>query len=141
MKRMDNWHEPLKKALDEADKPFVWGENDCVSFALRCVEAQTGESVMSSIGNYKTAMGARRQIKKWGSKDLYISFSKLMSKLEVPEIRVPFAQRGDIVAIDDRVTGVCIGVVSLDNRYALFLDKEGLRKIPLLECCKAWRIE
>lgn len=47
LKRLPNWPELLARYVEsKANEPFVWGANDCCSFAINAVERITGTQVM-----------------------------------------------------------------------------------------------
>lgn len=145
VKRLDNWHIPLKEILKEHSiKEFAWGENDCVTFTCNCIEAQTGYNPKEKIYNYKTERGAARAIKQWNDEGkLDLAFSKLMLDIGLKQVKTTLAQRGNPAAWESPETGVCIGVVDLDPRYALFVarDKPGFIKVKVMDCLTAWRFE
>lgn len=51
------------------------------------------------------------------------------------EVSVKMAQRGDIVEFDSR-----LGIVSLDGMRALFPGPDGLERVKVLSCSRAWRV-
>ena len=120
------------------------GENDCVTFACRCIESQTGFNPKELIRHYKTERGAARAIKAFNDDGkLDLAFAKLMLDIGLKEVTASLAQRGNPAAWESPETGVCIGVVDLDPRFALFIarDQPGLIKVKTMDCLKAWRFE
>jgi hypothetical protein len=96
--RLANWRSALHSAvLSAAGRPFVWGENDCVTFMGDCYLAQTGRDLIAPYRDrYSTAAGALRVIRATGAQDLLELVGRHMAPIE----RGPaFAQEGDVAMI------------------------------------------
>lgn len=110
--RVDNWPSRLADAVAAAERaPFVWGAHDCGSFAADCERAITGGTLFGDVlgGNYKTALGAARHLKRAGFENI-----EALVAARLPEVPVNFAQRGDWVVSDEDlgpVIGVMLGEV------------------------------
>lgn len=129
--RLDGWDVRLAEEIEAArDKPFVYGEHDCLTWAFKVRAALTGtdESVIWA-WRYKTELGAARLLKREGLDHLIDVGMALLGK---PLPSVLFAQRGDIVFRE--AYGVCIGA------QALYVGPEGLRALPLETADFAWRV-
>lgn len=89
--------------------PFAWGSerNDCVSFAAAAVLASTGRKIDFRGARWHTAIGAARLLKRLGGLEAAID-------AELPRVAVPFAQRGDVVAVQGK-RGLLLGVVEGDT--------------------------
>ena len=58
--RVPNWDIKLAEHINSLqDYPFVWGENDCLTFVNKCAEVIRGQSFADDwLGDYTTATGA-----------------------------------------------------------------------------------
>lgn len=132
MKRYDDWPERLAQKLDEMkDLGFRWGSHDCVTFAAACVEAMTGDRPIPEIGNYTTALGAARQIKKLG-------FNSLEEAVEsvLPVIGRP--RRGDVALCDAGEGQPFLAVVV--GEKAVGVSEEGYLFVPRSQFIKSFRV-
>jgi hypothetical protein len=77
--------------------PWEWGANDCVSFVLGAVEAQTGVKVREV--KWKSRATALRTLKKFGT---------IEAAFDAHFKRIPpaFAKRGDIAGVHDKDFGI-----------------------------------
>jgi hypothetical protein len=122
-----------KYILDHTNVEFLWGSNDCCTFASDWVEEKSGVNPLKELGHhgkYKTYKGALKLLKKLGGMEKVVS-------AKLTEIPVAFAQVGDVVCGDldyGDTMGICIGVGSL------FLGEESLVTRPTLDMKKAWRV-
>ena len=67
MERLPDWIERLNKYIeDRRHERFSWGANDCVTFALGAVTAQTGQNPIAKLVGWNSALGAAKVIKKHG---------------------------------------------------------------------------
>jgi len=133
--RHDLWPSRLNDYLEAAsERPFSWGEWDCAVYVFGAAEAITGDDHAETWrGKYKTPTGALKQIKKHGVENLGEWLDKFYSRQPIL-----FAQRGDIVAIDQDSFGA-FGIVI--GAQALFVGPDGTETRPLVECDYAWRVE
>ena len=127
-------------------KPFVWGQHDCVLFALGSAKAIAGVTTVDELrGKYKSAIGAQREMRKrYGASNLSEAATAVQREWGVEEIPVSFAQRGDIVEADvvsaEGGSGPSLGVVDLDGVHALFAGPFGAIRIKITDCRRAWRV-
>lgn len=137
--RLAGWPERLADTIKAASgRPFSWGTHDCALFAADCALAITGiDPVRKSLGNYSSALGATRALRRLGCADVG-QLADLVIGARVPIAR---ARRGDwVLAVegrDDRAIvglGVCVGVNSV------VLAESGLTMRPTLGCAAAWMI-
>jgi hypothetical protein len=111
--RLAEWSHNLDDLIDSLrDKPFAWGENDCLNFANKAHLAMTGKLLASDwSGNYTTAFGAKRHylglLKTQGFTDIQTAIDKRLMRIQV---KLP--PRGSLVgrASDNQVTGLMLGV-------------------------------
>ncbi len=136
-RRVENWPTALADLIAAAEnKPFVWGEHDCSTFAASVEAALTGANEASGYGNapgnYRTALGAARKLRRLGFKSIE---ELVAARLE--EIPTRFAQRGDVVALDTD-HGPALGVVL--GEVAVSPGEHGLTRYAITEAHRAWRV-
>lgn len=123
--RLAEWSHNLDDLIDSLrDKPFAWGENDCLNFANQAHLAITGKSLAGDwVGNYTTAFGAKRHylklLKQQGFADIQQALDKRLLR-----IHVKLPPRGSLVgrASDNQVTGLMLGVC-IGESIAFISDK------------------
>jgi hypothetical protein len=110
----------------------VWGRHDCCLFAADAVQSFTGIDYAADLrGRYKSAGGAAKLIKEYGS------MAAMIESLLGPPCAVAFAGRGDVVLFDGEsgsTLGICMG------QQSYFTAETGLTVRPTLDCIVAWRI-
>lgn len=115
-------HEYITKHLHV---PFKWGENDCLSFALRWVEISTGKTPFDGLPKWKTAFGAKKVIKKFKSLEAILD-----ARFE--RVNPNLAQDGDIALVNGAVT-------LLSGAYCTAPGEKGLEFVDRMEATCAWR--
>lgn len=132
MRRAD-WAEQLASFEDaRRAMPFVWGKNDCVTFAMDAVRAMTDADPIADLrGRWATALGATRLLNKLGG--IEAAATARFGAPKAPK----FAQRGDVVLV--RTAGrdslaVCTGVL------AIGAGVESLERVPMTEARMAWTV-
>lgn len=136
MTRLPCWPERLA-ALIEARRNhgFVWGAQDCCSFAADAVLAMTGADPLAAWrGAYDTEEAAERII---GPDGLAAFVARLLAEFGAREVRPAFAQRGDWALVTVGNQALC-GVV-LDGRVAV-PGAEALHFLPQRRISRAWAI-
>lgn len=126
--RVGDWPIALSRFLDDyADKPFVWGENDCILFAASAVQALTGNDLAASWrGKYKSEAEARKILEKLGGLSTLVS--KSLGVQGIPNMAA--AKRGDVVlTMFNGVTG--LGIVDDSGSKIAVMSIMGIRRIPL----------
>ncbi|MFC3059521.1 DUF6950 family protein [Paenirhodobacter populi] len=132
MTRIDGWETILVEKIEGARRrPFSWGAHDCATWAMDVRAALTGlpSAAEAWRGQYSTARGARRWLKRHGWRDLDALAAGIMGD---PLPRVLAARRGDVVMFRGAM-GICIG------ELAAFAGPEGFVLVPLADCQTAWR--
>jgi cell wall-associated NlpC family hydrolase len=142
LKRSNTWVEDLYAFVrSRKDTPYAWGSNDCCSFVCDAILAMTGTDVYSEFrGKYTDEAGAGAILQTVvGSTDKAAAIDYITTKFAMPEITVPFAQRGDVVllGVDG---GFALGIVHLDGSNAAAVAAEGLHRVPLTLATRAWRV-
>ena len=125
--RLSDWEQRLSDYIaSKQAEPFAWGENDCCTFSAGAVEALTGIDPMPEYrGKYDTALGSARAL---GGRNLEEVLDEKFA-----QVPIGFAQRGDLVLMDD-----CVGVVAGD--YAWFVSDIGLERVKRSLWDKAWGV-
>jgi len=133
--RVAGWTSLLAARLEAArDKPFVWGQHDCATWAFDLRRDLTGGEDVAALwrGRYRTQMGAVRVLRRLGWHSLEAAGLDLLG---APLANLMLAQRGDMVlGGEDPAFGICIGA------QAGFVSPEGLVLLPLDRCHLAWRV-
>jgi hypothetical protein len=125
--RLSDWEQRLSDYIaSKQAEPFAWGVNDCCTFSAGAVEALTGVDPMPEYrGKYDTALGSARAL---GGRNLEEVLDEKFA-----QVPIGFAQRGDLVLMDD-----CVGVVAGD--YAWFASDIGLERVKRSLWDKAWGV-
>lgn len=136
-----------KHILSSRSKPFAWGTNDCCTSVCSHIEAITGVDVYKEFrGTYDDAKSALVFIHKiTGGSTVEDAADYITKEFAIPELKSPlFAQRGDVVLYDhpigDGKTEPTLGIVDLNGQYGLFTGENGMLRIPVAKCRRAWRI-
>lgn len=98
-------------------KPFKWGENDCVGFAVGWLEQATGRDYLSQYRPWSTALEAARKVADLGGLDALFD-------AELTPINPHLAADGDLAII--RGTAFVFSgphVVSVGESGLVFLDR------------------
>jgi hypothetical protein len=129
--RLAEWSHNLEDLIDSLrDKPFAWGENDCLNFANKAHLAMTGKLLAPDwSGDYTTAFGAKRHylslLKAQGFTDIQAAIDKRLLRIQV---KLP--PRGSLVgrASDNQVTGLMLGVCV--GETIAFISDAGVVLLP-----------
>lgn len=128
------WQLEFEKVVSEhKDKPFVWGEHDCVLWAANTVLAITGFDPAEGFrDSYSTALGAAKLLKDFGGMEALVT-----TKLEREPVAPAFANVGDVLIVlqgEDPMLAVCNGETMLAPGAL------GLVALPTLSALKAWKV-
>lgn len=93
-------------------RPFKWGENDCVTFAIGWLEAKTGRDYLTQHKPWRTARQAAKKLR-----DLYGLFFLFDENLI--SIHPNMAQDGDLTILEGTA---CI----FSGRHIVSIGEEGL---------------
>ena len=113
---------------------FVWGKNDCCTFASNWVEEVSKVNPLKELGfygKYKTAGKAVKILDKLGG------LEKVLTKALGESIHTAYAVLGDVVMGDldhGETMGICMG------SSCIFLSEEGITTEPTYTMKKVWRI-
>jgi hypothetical protein len=113
--------------------PYEWGRdaNDCVSFVLGAIEAQTGVRVAPKV-KWTSERTAIRRIAELGG--LEAAFDKHFKR-----IPPAMARRGDIAGVPDETFGIHPMVV--EGETLVGPGDTGNRRLKRKEMTCAWRVE
>lgn len=143
MRRREDWVERFHDFIEERkSEPFAWGTNDCSIFAADAVQAMTDVDFAEEYrGTYDSKRTAFVRIKEvTGGSTPEDVMNKIAEDHGFEELEsVLFAQRGDVVIYDGE-EGVALGVVYLNGTDAVFVAPDGLHKVPVKQCRRAWRV-
>lgn len=103
-------------------------KNDCISFALGAVEAETGIRVAASI-KWESPVAAMRALKKLGGVEK--AFDRHFDR-----VPIAFAKRGDIAGVQDEELGIHPMIVEGDRLVAP--GEKGNRRLPRSAMTIAW---
>lgn len=129
----DAWFVALDAHVEHhRDLMFVWGSNDCCTFAADWVATVRGVDPMADLRGLHTALAAARAISDAGG--LLAAVTARMG----PALPGTFAQVGDVALVrhgNDHVSmGVCVGP------YVTAPGDAGLLMVPISQAEAAWRV-
>lgn len=128
--RRSDWEARLQAFIEaNRDRPFEWGEWDCILMATACAAELTGVDKAADFrGQYTDKLSAAKVLREIGEGTLLRTISARF------EPKPPgMAQRGDIVAVRASC-GVCVGA------DGLFVSDEGLIPLPRADWTGAWTV-
>ena len=133
--RIEGWESLLNEHIEQAKGiVFEWGMNDCALWAADWVNKATGNDFASQWrGLYTTeaelnALMAERELELPGD---------IADDVGLPQMDVPFAQRGDIVLVRQGRRKALAGCVGAEIAAP---SKAGLESLPISVAINAWRI-
>jgi hypothetical protein len=149
VRRKDHWQRLFHDFIEaRGDQPFAWGTNDCCTFAADAVLAMTGVDLAADYrGQYSdqfTAQARMATVTGVGGatvEDVLAHAASQFGLTEWPTVKL--AQRGDLLVFDGGAAedaGVSVGVVYLNGVHAAFVAPDGLHRIPVVKCRRAWRV-
>src|SRR5579872_5334824 len=129
LKRVPDWPARLHVMIDSAaELSFEWGMFDCALHVCNCIRTMTTVDPAADYrGKYSDEAGAARI---YGS-SFETFIAGITATLQMPEVPVNFAQRGDVVFIDNGTPQGAIGIVSLDGRFASCASEKGLTSVRI----------
>lgn len=142
--RVPNWDIKLAEYVNSLqDYPFVWGENDCLTFVNKCAEVIRGQSFADDwLGDYTTATGAFRKYRKLLYTQEYDTVIDMLDD-RLERFTGRFPPRGSLVGRPvDQTIGimpVLLGVVTSD--LAAFLGSDGMVFSIIDENDLFWSVE
>lgn len=130
--RTQGWERRLSKYLTEKNNaPFQWGENDCVLFAAKAVEAVSGYNFYQDYLPYTTEEEAKAIL------DINGGIEGLVAKfLGGGYINYRLAKRGDVVLIKSPL--LSLGIVDDSGQKIVSVGPEGAVRLPLKMATRVW---
>jgi hypothetical protein len=110
--------------------PWEWGTNDCISYVLGAVEAQTGRKILDV--KWKSSATALRKLKKYGTLEAALD-------AHFERIAPAFAKRGDIAGVPDEQFGIHTAIV--EGATLVGPGEKGNWRGPRSEMTIAWSVE
>lgn len=119
------------------DKPFQWGEHDCVLHCVNAIQAMTGVDYGTEWrGTYSTRAGAEEII----SRDLENLDMAFTAEFGLPFYNIYKAARGDVcrcVAGEEEI----YGILDDSGRYVAAVSEDrGLVRLPLKSIICYWKV-
>ena len=142
LQRKDNWQSALHAYLEGLrEVRFGYGAFDCGLFAAGAIEAVTGVDMAEPLrGSYRSRSEALCAIGRLCGGSTAADVAEYLTRLHgLPEVRIQFAWRGDLVQIG-RGRASRFGVVSISGRHLLTPGRVGLVSLPLIRADRAWRV-
>lgn len=135
MSRVDDWPLRLLAAIERHDRPFAWGESDCMQLAMHCAHVITGvHPFPDTPGSYSTRAGAMRCLQAHG----FESIVEALAARYRP-VAPALAQRGDIGIVS--MEGVLASCVCEGREFVgKAPDKDGLIRVPRRAIVQAFRV-
>jgi hypothetical protein len=109
---------------EHLSKPFQWGVNDCVGFAVGWLEIATGKDYLSKYRPWDSALSAARKVADLGGLDVLFD-------AELTQINPHLAQDGDLAII--RGTAFIYS-----GAHVVSVGESGLAFLPRTEAKYAW---
>lgn len=139
--RLQDWQTRFAKFLeDRENSPFKWGQNDCIIFPARAIQAITGYNYVAEnkhLGSdYKTRAAAEAMLEKHFKGKIQNIFTHFLGK---PSKDIGFAGRGDIVIIKNRGQ-LAGGVIDNTGRKVVCAGPRGLVRLNKNEALMYWKI-
>lgn len=131
-------HEHLQKTKASS---FAWGTQDCGQFVAQWILLATGVDVAAAYRRKYADEAAAEALFLNGHADLGSFAAAIAAANGMPEVTpVTFAQRGDVVWVDNRTPHGALGVVSLDGRYAVCMSEKGTARVHMQRWRRAWKV-
>ncbi len=140
--RFPDWESLLDSFFQSRlNAPFQLGLNDCAMFACDAIKAITGvDLVMSLRGKYSSMKQGHDLIDDLTEGKGMLHFYDVTAKqYNIKDVPLLLAHRGDAVIITLE-EGPVLGVIGLDGMYACFAGPDGIEKVLVRDCDKAWSI-
>lgn len=130
--RIEGWESLLNEHIEQAkDIVFEWGMNDCALWSADWVNKATGNNFASQWRGLYTSEAELNALMAERELDLP---ADIADEVGLPQMDVPFAQRGDIVEHPQGCLGICNGL------HSYFLMERGVTRIRTRDCVRAWRV-
>jgi hypothetical protein len=141
--RYVDWATRLDKFLTEnKDRRFVYGTWDCCLWVCDAVCVMTKiDPAQSFRGTYTNRQDAKLALIAYcGSNSVEAVTEKITDSLDMPEVPLRKAKRGDIVLLPRTRHSWSLGLVSLKGHEIVVCQARGLMPIPILRAHRAWSV-
>lgn len=133
MKKLHDWQIRYEAfLLERTNVPFVWGANDCATFAADCVMAITGiDPAPKGLRKHTTALQASRVLKRHGG------LSGIATAALGEPVPVSQAQVGDVLLVPMQgreALAICNGATAFGP------SAYGLTSVDVGTALKCWRV-
>jgi len=131
--KLPDWQLRLEAfAKERRTMPFVWGTNDCCTFAADAVAAITGAATLhADLRTYRTAKQAYRTIARHGG------ISAIATAACGQPQPAAFAGVGDVVLV---TVGKRDALAICNGTAALAPSSAGLVAVPMAQARQCWRL-
>jgi hypothetical protein len=135
--KKQNWEKILSDYLNEENtRPFVWGENDCMTFAAKGVIKMLDRDrslELSAYGEYDEKKAGEILEAGGGMESIFDKHFKR-------RVNLAFIQRGDIAIVNLKGTKLA-GIVDTSGIRVACKTPEGIVSLPIKLVITAWDIE
>lgn len=142
IRRFSDWEVRLTEFLALRGRPrFRYGVWDCGIFAAGAIASMTGVDLLRDLrGRYRS----RRALLDYvggGCSSIETITDSIARAAGCVEIAPPLAHRGDLAAIRAARGDIGLGIMALDGRGVLCLDRRGaIQQVQGISPARAWRI-
>lgn len=137
--RYSDWQTRLHRYLmSAATRPFAWGVFDCVHHSADAILAMTGTDILTDIRHrYDSLLTSKKLLQDFGG-DVWSATEMIANKYQMPEVKPLFAQRGDLVVIDQHGESLS-GIVDLSGKISA-VTSTGCLVLNLRAAARAWSV-
>jgi len=137
--RPENWPDLLANHLQSWRwKEFTWGQTDCVHFTAEWLSIMGHAKPLAGLPEWSSALSAARVFNGLGGFEHAVQAQ--MAALELPEIPLAFAMRGDLAIV--RIDSDRLALAIVNGRgAAVRCEHLGVSEIPYLaNAVRAWKV-
>lgn len=138
--RFQDWPNRLTAVIEEYKTiPFVWGESDCMQFAIKAAARLVDYDLVLSFAeanNYSTENEANQQLTEYFGGTYDGVFDSVFPSCYTRA----FARRGDVCIVDYNGSTVC-GIIDSSGRFAVCKGINGLFFVPIKYVTKVWGVD
>lgn len=141
MKKLQDWPLKLAEFFESRSKtPFKWGQNDCITFPARALEAMTGHNYVLQNKNegrgYTSKTSAEEMLSTHFDNKIENVFTHFLGE---PRTDIAYAHKGDIVILEhnNEVVG---GVIDNTGRRIVCAGPKGSVRLPKRVALMFWRV-
>lgn len=134
-RRVADWPSRLAEVIEAwRDRPFVWGQSDCLHLCIACERAITGASRFDGLPPYDSEASAARGLVALGHRSV---MHLVDARLQI--VGPPSAQRGDwVMRTSASLMPGALGVVV--GEQAVHMGVDGRVFLPVISAARGWRV-